>query len=163
MIKKFIKGVLSAIYKVLSVFNLQFALLVLIVGVILYFCGVFEGGGIPLLIFCMLFICSILAAVIITIKKIFTGGKEKDKGSTVQIVKQPDNKQPVAQQPVQVIVQGQPPASVQVQQPAQTQEQPKVYKVKQNPNYVMAEYSDRYELFLITPQGLKRVRVDQKR
>lgn len=168
--KKFIKGVFSAIYKVLSVFNLQFALLVLIVGVILYFCGVFEGGGIPLLIFCMLFICSILAAVIITIKKIFTNGKEKDKdkGSTLQIVKQEDPTQdkfyiPPSEQSFQPIVTEQQTQTYAPQQSIFTQNTPKYYKVKQNPNYVMAEYADRYELFLITPQGLKLVRVDQKR
>lgn len=187
--KKIIKNVFSAIYKVLSVFNLQFALLVLIVGVILYFCGVFEGGGIPLLIFCMLFICSILAAVIITIKKIFTSGKEKNKGSTLQIVKQPENQtaqipttqsfpqqQTTDRQPAYFYDQWQTPANQTQQTYTQNQtfaptpqpnttfiEQPRYFKVKQNPNYVMAEYSDRYELFLITPQGLKKVRVDQKK
>ena len=42
------------------------------------------------------------------------------------------------------------------------EEKPRYYKLKQNPDYVMAEYSDRYELFLITANGLKKVRTDYK-
>ena len=41
-------------------------------------------------------------------------------------------------------------------------EKPRYYKLKQNPDYVMAEYSDRYELFLITAKGLEKVRTDYK-
>lgn len=40
---------------------------------------------------------------------------------------------------------------------------PKYYAVKQNRNYVMAEYEDRYELFVKYNGGLKRVRTDYKR
>lgn len=40
---------------------------------------------------------------------------------------------------------------------------PKYYAVKQNRNYVMAEYEDRYELFVKCNGGLKRVRTDYKR
>lgn len=36
------------------------------------------------------------------------------------------------------------------------------FKVAQNPNYVMAEYVDRYELFLQTENGLKKIREDYK-
>ena len=40
---------------------------------------------------------------------------------------------------------------------------PKYFTVKQNPKYVMAEYSDRYELFYRSESGFKRVRVDYKK
>ncbi len=36
------------------------------------------------------------------------------------------------------------------------------FRVKQNPNYLMAEYTDRYELFVKTDGGLKKVRTDYK-
>ena len=42
-------------------------------------------------------------------------------------------------------------------------EKPKYYRVKQNPEYLMAEYADRYELYRITPNGLVKVRTDYKK
>ena len=42
------------------------------------------------------------------------------------------------------------------------EEKPKYFKVKQNPNYIMAEYMDRYELLVKTESGLKLVRTDYK-
>ena len=159
---------LGFIYKILSFLNLQFALLVLVVGLVLYMCGVFEGGGIPLLIFCLLFIGSLLAAVIITITKIFTAGKDKkkDKENSVQILSQEDDddEQPKDEQTTAESGDNQ---EVLPQQPLSNcsggqEDKPRYYKVKQNPNYVMAEYSDRYELFLITPQGMKKIRTDYK-
>jgi hypothetical protein len=42
------------------------------------------------------------------------------------------------------------------------QETPRYYRVAQNPKYVMAEYSDRVELFYDSPRGLKYVRTDYK-
>ncbi len=39
---------------------------------------------------------------------------------------------------------------------------PVYYRVAQNPKYVMAEYSDRVELYYETPRGLKYVRTDYK-
>ena len=165
LIVKAIKAVLKGIYKVFTLFNLQFALLVVLIGVVLYFCGVFEGGGIPIMIFAIVFIFSIFVAVIGTINKILNLGKEdsskskKKKSAGVQVVQ--TNNQTVPEQNGQVmIVQGENTTQVYTQV-AQV-EQPKYYRVKQNKNYVMAEYSNRYELFVITPQGLKLVRTDMK-
>lgn len=39
---------------------------------------------------------------------------------------------------------------------------PIYFTVKQNTNYVFAEYEDRYELFLKTESGLKYIRTDKK-
>lgn len=41
-------------------------------------------------------------------------------------------------------------------------EVPRYFRVAQNPKYVMAEYSDRVELFYDSPRGLKYVRTDYK-
>ena len=103
-IRKIISSVLKAVYKILSVFNLQFALLVMAVGVVLYFCGVFENGGFPLLIFCLSFMCSVLVAVFLTARKILGIAPKKEKKSHVQILNQPTTEQPVqtVQQPQQV-------------------------------------------------------------
>lgn len=169
--KKLIKAIFGAIYKVLSLLNLQFALLVLFVGLVLYICGVFEGGGIPLLIFTLLFIGSLLAAVIITIAKIFGAGKDKkkDKDSSVQIVSQTEEESNTKQStPEQTSFESQQTQDIDFVQPNEfdkkniEEEKPCYYRVKQNPNYMMAEYSNRYELYLITPQGLRKVRTDYK-
>lgn len=181
-IRRIITGVFKLVYKLLSLFNLQFALLVLVVGVVLYFCGVFEGGGLPLIIFCLVFVFSIVAAVILTVKKLLGIGKKEKQLSHVQILQQPTPvvvQPPVNQQYVQEqnsqaqyveqpVIYQTPPQSSQVgnnsnQTVVSVQnEQPRYYRVKQNPNYLMAEYLDRYELFFITPQGLKKVRTDYK-
>ena len=170
-IRKIISTVLKAVYKILSVFNLQFALLVMAVGVVLYFCGVFENGGFPLLIFCLSFMCSVLVAVFLTARKILGIAPKKEKKSHVQILNQPTTEQPVqtVQQPQQVVQPVQQTVAQPVQPPVgnvynetQTAEQPRYFRVKQNPNYLMAEYSNKYELYLITPNGLKLVRTDYK-
>ena len=61
--------------------------------------------------------------------------------------------QPVTQ--AQPVVQAQP--NVVEQNPY-----PKYFSVKQNKNYVMGEFADRYELYLKTDKGLKLVRTDYK-
>jgi hypothetical protein len=42
-------------------------------------------------------------------------------------------------------------------------EKPKIYRVMQNPQYIMYEYSDRVELYKETEKGLLFVRTDFKR
>ena len=159
-IKKVIIGIFKVIYKILSIFNLQFALLVALVGAVLYFCGVFESGGLPLTIFTISFIFSILIAVFLTIKKLLGLGKKKEEKPQVQIIQQPVIEQPTVAQPQVVYAQPQQPIIPQYEQPME--EKPKFYRVAQNKNYLMAEYSNRVELFLITAQGLQKIRTDYK-
>ena len=72
----------------------------------------------------------------------------------MEIVKEDDKKEEVCEQSVesQPIIQNQSSCS----------QYPKYYNVKQNKNYVMAEYEDRYELYLKTQSGLSKVRTDYK-
>lgn len=74
----------------------------------------------------------------------------------------PNYQQPIYQQ--QTVVQS-PQAEIVPDSPVQPilDEKPVYFTVKQNPNYVMAEYSDRFELFLKTKKGLQKVRVDYKK
>ena len=165
-IKKIISQALKAVYRLLCVFNLQFTILVVLVGVLLWALGVFEQGGFALIIFVVLFIGSIGLALYLTARKILGLDKEKEKKSKIQIV---GNNQPETQ--VQSVttptIQAQPNVvetqNVQVEQgEILSPEVPRYYRVKQNSNYLMAEYSNRYELFLITPNGLKKIRTDYK-
>ncbi len=163
-IKKVIIGIFKVIYKILSIFNLQFALLVALVGAVLYFCGVFESGGLPLTIFTISFIFSILIAVFLTIKKLLGFGKKKEDKPQVQIIQQPVVEQPNVIQPTvqPQVVYTQPQQPIMPQYENVVEEKPKFYRVAQNKNYLMAEYSNRVELFLITANGLQKIRTDYK-
>lgn len=173
-IKKIIAGVLKAVYRLLCVFNLQFSILVALVGILLWALGVFEDGGFPLILFVVVFIGSILLAIILTVRKILGLDNKKQQKSNVQIVKK--QKQDNETQSMPVVNSSEIPnvenasqsytANMAQEQynspPSDVQEKPRYYRVKQNSNYVMAEYSNRYELYLITPNGLKKIRTDYK-
>jgi hypothetical protein len=55
----------------------------------------------------------------------------------------------------------QQPNNAQTTQNAQTG-QPQYFRVKQNPNYVMAEFPDRYELYRLSGGNMIKVRTDYK-
>ena len=113
-----------------------------------------------------------MAAVIITVCKLFGLGKDKEdekekkkKDKSVQIVDEDtqnsnDESVQVNQQEVNLEIVKKSNAQENVYSPKQTY--PKYYAVKQNKNYVMAEYQDRYELYLKTPNGLSKIRTDYK-
>ncbi len=167
-IKKIIATALKATYRLLCVFNLQFTILLVLVGILLWALGVFEEGGFPLIIFVVLFIGSILLALYLTVRKILGLDKKKKKKSTIQIVANDQTAQEAQTVTPSTISQTQMPIQTEQNYPAEQftaieQETPKYYRVKQNSNYIMAEYSNRYELFVITPQGLKKIRTDYKR
>ncbi len=141
LISKIIKTVLNAVYKVLSLFNLQLPLFILVLGTILFFTGAMENQ-VLFDVFKISFAVSLVLSIIVTIRKIFGLDKKKNRrksNANVQVTPQPD---PVitAQQPVY----------------------PKYYAVKQNSDYVMGEFEDRYELYKKTPEGLVLVRTDYK-
>ena len=70
-IKNAIVAILKGIYSLLSLLNLQFTAIVALIGVVLHFTGVMDKGGAVLLIYCVVFIASIVLAVLLTFKKIF--------------------------------------------------------------------------------------------
>ncbi len=180
IIKKIIVVFFTVIYKILALFNLQFTLLLLLVGLILFLTGAFEND-VVLVIFYVLIVFSIVLAIIATIKKILGIGKKTKKSKGAQIIDTDETKQEeTAEQTEQPVVAEQVVVPQQVQnvqsqvKPVQVQpvkpsvsvapavEKPVYYRVKQNPNYVMAEYTDRYELYKKTESGLVKVRVDKK-
>lgn len=143
-ISKFFKTVSTFIYKILKTFRLHITLLVILTGIILFFCGVFENNATAEMIYFIVLIASILYAVVGTVRAVlFPNPKEEKKRAKVDIVKKE--------------ARGKGNALVEP-----TVEKPVFYKVKQNNSYIMAEYKDRYELFVKTPEGLKRVRTDYK-
>ena len=178
IIKKIVVVFFTVIYKILALFNLQFTLLLLLVGLILLLTGAFEND-VVLIVFYVLIVFSIVLAIITTIKKILGIGKKTKKSKGAQIVdtdEKKDKDKPVSKpsQPAvaeqqtaqQIQPEGKPVQAQSVQplpaNPVTTVEKPIYYKVKQNSNYVMAEYTDRYELYKKTENGLVKVRVDTK-
>ena len=159
-IKKVIKTIFSFIYKILKFFNLQLTLLVILVGVVLFFAGVFEGNAILEMLFFIILIASIFYGVVATINKILSPKKQDDnKRSKVEIIKSDDGE--VSANAEELNAQNSE-NSFAFSEPTCAIDKPKYYKVKQNPNFVMAEYLDRFELYEKTEKGLKKVRTDYK-
>ena len=163
-----IKWLLKIVYKVVVFLNMQLPLLVVLVGIVLYLVGLFDGGGVAVTIYVICLVVSVVIAIIGLIKKLLGLDKETEKTSGVQIVENPQTPN-TAQQPApapapQVVIVQQPapssPEQAQVQ--VQVNEQPQYFRLKQNPNYVMAEYPDRYELFKVDNGSMVKVRTDYK-
>ena len=107
-------------------------------------------------IFLIVFIISVFYAAISSVRKVLSLGTEpKEKKARVEIIKTDGEKK--------IERESNEPKEEKTSSPNQTEEgKPKYYRVKQNPQYVMAEYSDRYELYYRTESGLKKVRTDYK-
>ena len=155
-IKKMILGLLNAVYKVINFLNLQLALLVSVIGVVLMITGTFENNPSVLIGFYIALGVSVLLGVVGGICKLF-GLKKKDKTKQgVQIVGVDNDT--VGNTDAEIPVKTE---SVPQQPPVQTT-YPRCYAVRQNPKYVMAEYEDRFVLYYKGANGLVKVRTDFK-
>lgn len=152
IIKSIFGAVFGVINKILSIFNLQPTALILLIGIVLYFTGTMEKTPILLTVFQLLVVVSLVYAIVSTIKSILGLGKKVKRSKGAQIINN-DQQAPVSA-PINQTV---PVAPVVMEQ-----EKPVYFRVKQNPEYVMAEYKDRYELFKIVNGSLKKVRTDYK-
>ncbi len=151
VIRRIIKTVFSFCYKIIRAFNLHLTLFVLLLGIILAIVGVINKNSVTLVLYLIALILTVVFALTKTLKNIFG---IKSKSGQVSIVKVEDkpNQQSVDQTKIE-----QNQSVVQAQTVT-----PKFYTVKSNPSYVYAEYDDKYELFLKTSSGLKKIRVDYK-
>ncbi|MBQ9734745.1 MAG: hypothetical protein IJV95_02680 [Clostridia bacterium] len=150
VVRKIISMAFTVVYKILSVFNLQLTLLVLLIGAVLYLTGTLDKNPTVLLIFQVVLICSVVYAIISTVKRLLGISKKPKKSKGAQIL---DTDASIDQTKVQEQA---------VQTVAVEQDKPTYFRVKQNPELIMAEYHDRYELFRVTKEGLKRIRTDYK-
>ena len=149
-LKKAVKVIFEAVYKVLSFFNLQFTLLVGFLGLILYVTGLFHKYPQIRVWFLVAIIASVFLGLFLFIKKLFKKSKkledkaERGNVQTVRVESEATETKEEIEKSSTVI----------------QNDKPKYYKVAQNPNYIMAEYPDRYELYKKTPNGLVKVRTD---
>ena len=146
ILEKVVSVAATVIYKILSIFHLQLTFIVAILGIILYFTGALEASSTLALVYKLILIFSVVYAIISTLRGFLGLNNNVKKSKGAQIVKTDKvNKEAEEKQA----------------EPEQKQK-PVYFRVKQHPEYVMAEYSDRYELFRVTDGGLKKIRVDYK-
>ena len=145
-------AIFGVLYKLIAFFNLQYTALSLLIGLVLFVTGVFEKNPTIELVFQLIVILSVVYAIVSTIKKLLRIDKKVKKSKGAQI-------QPLPEEP--------PKQANQTSQANQVEESsltapPKYYRIKGNQDYVMAEYSDKYELYKISDGKLVKVRTDYK-
>ncbi len=151
IIKTIFSAVFGVLYKLIALLNLQLTLLLLLIGAVLYLTGVFEQGKTFLTLYQVLLVISAVYAVISTIKQLLGIEKKVKRSKGAQII----DSQVQTEKLEQPII---APTHTQIE----PQQKPVYYRVKQNPEYVMAEYGDRYELFRVTDGQMKKIRTDYK-
>lgn len=154
--KDFFKTILTFVYNIFNVLNLVPALFISLVGLVLYVTGTFSTYPVVALIFQLLLIAAVIYAIIATGRKLLGLDKRVKKSKGMQIVSDKENAKDKDNEKFEKKEDDLPTQTEQVA------EKPKYFKLKQNPDYIMAEYQDRYELFLITDAGLKKIRTDYK-
>ena len=155
-IKKIFVSIFKIIYKVLALFNLQLTLFVGLISLVLYLTGTLNDNPTLVVIVVLAVVLSLVYAVYATLKKVFRVVKKQ---TPVKIVKPSPNEDSLSMQTentAQI-------ADKESEAVHYEEEKPVYYKVKQDSRYVMAEYSDRYELLLKRPNGLVKVRTDYKK
>ncbi len=155
VIKNIIKTVFTVVLKIFQFFNLQFSLLIALIGCVLYITGTFDQNPVVLLVFQLLLIVSIVYAIVGTIKKVLGIEKKNKNSKGVQIVK-PEQKESTENQ------QDEQKEQPIVSQSLEKEQKPMYFRVKNHPDYIMAEYLDRVELFKKTETGLRKIRTDYK-
>ena len=156
---------LKGIYKGLAYLKLRlFALYMLVFGILVWTNVVPRGEN---WYKAMIFFAVVLflGSLVVFVK---VRGKE-EKGEKPAKNKKKEKKKAEKQEPLQEVSQETPdalPAAPEFPEdlPADpvSGETPRFYRVAEDPRYVMAEYSDRIELFFKTPEGYRYVRTDRK-
>jgi membrane protein implicated in regulation of membrane protease activity len=170
---KFFLNVANGIYSAISFVNLQYAVLVLLVGIVLFLTGVLNNVPIVKTIFFIVLALSIVLAIILTIRKLIIGSEKKKGKKEVGDVSDfnTENKKESVTEATNQNNEGRVTLPITEQMEIAKEngvnEKTIVYpiysKVRQNNNYIMAEFEDRYELYFNSEKGLIRVRTDYKK
>ena len=141
-------AIVKTVYKILKVFHVRFLALMTLLGVIFYYTEVFTNYKKITVCYVIVLVVYFLSLTLKGYRKITKSKKKNTQNGSVKIVSQ---------------TQEQEEQSIAVESAIKEEvKYPKYYSVKQNANYVMAEFSDRYELYKKTSTGLSRVRIDYK-
>lgn len=167
LIKKIIVSIFKAVYAILSIFNLHLTLFIGLIGLVLFLTGVFDEYPSVKTGFDIAIIVSIIIAIVVTVRKLLGLSDKKRKKNGVEIMPADEADASAVERDKNedvVIKDERSPrreqfATEDSEKPAQY---PVYYEVKQNRNYVMAEYADRYELYFRDRNGLIKIRTDMK-
>ncbi len=152
-IKTVFGAIFKTIYGILGLFSLQPLVFCAVAGALLEIAfRAVSGSDAGFILFHLILCLCVLYAVLRTVYRLLGLGRKKIKRrERAQILsdfeerEERDNVSPPAHSP-------EPPR----------EERPRYYRVKQNPKYVMAEFHDRFELYLETDGSLQYIRTDYK-
>ena len=152
-IKTVFGAIFKTIYGILGLFSLQPLVFCAVAGALLEIAfRAVSGSDAGFILFHLILCLCVLYAVLRTVYRLLGLGRKKIKRrERAQILsdfeerEERDNVSPPARSP-------EPPR----------EERPRYYRVKQNPKYVMAEFRDRFELYLETDGSLQYIRTDYK-
>ena len=170
LLKKLIVLLFKFIYFFIKFLNLQMACLVLLVGLVLVITGTIPSSSVATTIFYVMLVLSIFVSITSTIKNLLFPKERKDKKtrSSVQIVETDTESEETEGTETKPSVKDDENNPVNINSTTIDVQEEKIkypiyFAVKQNANYIMAEYKDRYELLEKTPKGLVKIRTDYKR
>ncbi len=159
-LRKIIVTAFKAAYAIISFLYLQYALLVLLVGLILLITGVFSENQSIYVIFWVVLGLSVVLCVYLNLKRLAPQDKPKKRREVIYQLQAP---QSLPNGEVDISFQQPVVQNAYVPVPEPIQEKPlRYFRVKQNPNYIVGEFSDRFEVYLVTQGGLKKIRADYK-
>ena len=152
VIKNTVKTLLRGIYAVINFLNLQLALIVALVGAVLYFTGLFENSRAALLIFYAALIFSIVLAIVLTIRKLLGLNKKVERKKEMQVVSAPapDTEERAEDKSVE-------------EDAAEKTDEPVYFAINGRPGYYMAEFCDRYEMYYVKDGKFIKIREDKKK
>lgn len=189
IIGKIIDIISGLVFKLLKFFNLQLLFISALLGLILYLFGALEIPWVKTALYILVGF-SVFYAIVVTVTAPFRRKKDKDgRGNkSKRFFSGKDNGGKKAETLETVDTAGQNPAPErksdapradtrpQTDNGRQTdyrapfeikeeiaEDKPIFYTVRQNPEYVMAEYRDKVELYRKTPDGLVYIRTDEKK
>ncbi len=158
IIKKILVSVFKVIYKVIDILNLYLTLFVLIIGAIIYLTGNMENNQTVKNVFILLIIISLGFAVILSVIKLFKidekiKKKKAERNAYNGVIAKPQEENTKDLET---------DTEEKTDSLENKKEYPIYYSVRQNPNYVYAEYEDKYVLYYKSKDGLKYIRTDFK-
>lgn len=149
------KTVSKWIFDFLTFLNLHVILFVVVVGILLYLLGVFNTVPELVIVYPIVLVLSIIFAISSTINKIINPkSKNKKKKKNTQ-----DKDEPKVDVKVSNDVNYNEPK---VDEPLDTTKVIRYFKTAKNPNVVVVEYIDRYDLYYKSNTGFKFIRTDYK-
>lgn len=173
LIKTVVTTVWQVVYGLVCFLNLQPIIIIVLLWVILHFTGVTEKYSITTVLLCLGFVLAVLYSILTCLKQLFGLDKKPKARRGAETVNSKENERAesvqdkTAEEPTFTNSGAEQNYGTELsytQEPtlAVTDEKPRYYRVKQNASLIMAEYSDRYELYKIADGKLLKIRTDYK-